>query len=533
MTTSQAQPDEAIPTRSDVAINRRQPRNVGAPRARKVRAELNLEKWPAIWQPAKSKSEKALRVFERQVTSGDGSSVVSRVEVGYTHLGTLTTEDQRMYYALTHLWEESGKPPDRPVFFSDRLIARVLKKSWGTNVRDSIVKSLRKLRTIPIEWINSYYQRTEEGKTVLRERTPFTILSELKIVEREVDGAVNRAVGYFKADDRILHNLLGNYTKPLFLDTILNLKSEIAQLLYVHVDLMLARKDNYERRTKDLFQDLGLQNPEYNRQYERYRALKNAVAELQGVRLSTGMLKVASIQKTVDGLDYKTVFRKVAAPAVLPAAADSESGGEVVIHHYTKRKDAVTEQAAELVKYFHRIVHGVEHHEAQSKELGQALSLLAQHGFEQTQFIIRYAADSAKETSFDIQHFGAILSYASRAAADFETQQRSQGTRPADPSPARRQEPVRKTFAIGEARLAALTREQYGARLETAKAELLRQLPFFARQSKPSRLQEHLIRAQVVRGLEVEPMDLAPLKFFPAWCRHPEWGKPGPQDLPL
>lgn len=269
------------PTSDAVRVRRARPSQKDktvVPSARKIRAELNLEKWPAIWQPSKSKNERALRVFEREHTDMDGNAVVSRVEVGYTHLGTLTTEDQKMYYALIHHWEESGKPADRPVFFSDRLIARVLKKSWGTNVRDSIVKSLRKLRTIPIEWINSYHQKTDEGKTVLRERTPFTILSQLKIVEKEIDGSVNRAVGYFQSDDGILKNLLANYTKPLFLDTILHLKSDIAQLLYVHVDLMLARKDAYERRTKELFLDLGLTNPEYNRQHERYRALKNAVA---------------------------------------------------------------------------------------------------------------------------------------------------------------------------------------------------------------------------------------------------------------
>jgi hypothetical protein len=531
---SEAHPIETAPTKSAAATNPRHRRNGNASVARKVRAELNLEKWPAIWQPSKSKNERALRVFERQVGSADGSTVVSRVEVGYTHLGTLTTEDQRMYYTLIHLWEESGKPADRPVFFSDRLIARVLKKSWGTNVRDTVVKSLRKLRTIPIEWINSYYQKTEEGKTVLRERTPFTILSDLKIVEREVDGSVNRAVGYFKADDRILHNLLANYTKPLFLETILNLKGEIAQLLYVHVDLMLARKDNYERRTKDLFQDLGLQNPQYNRQYERYRALKNAVAELRGARLSTGILKVASIEKTVDGLDYKAVFRKVAAPAELPAPADSDGRREVVIHHYAKGKDALTEQAEELVKYFHRIVHGVEYHEAQSKELGQATSLLAQHGVERTQFIIRYAADSAKETSFNIQHFGAILSYASRAIADFKHRRDREGSSQADAPPAPRQQHLRKTFAIGEARLAALTAEQYQARFERAKAELLRQIPFLAQRSKPnSRLQEHLIRGHVVRRLDAEPMDLVPVDFLQNCLPPPESGKHGSQNLAL
>ena len=171
-------------------------------------------------------------------------------------------------------------------------------------MRDAIVKSLRKLRTIPLEWINSYHQKTDEGKEVLRERTPFTILSDLKIVEREIDGTVNRAVGYFKFDDRILGNLLTNYTKPLLLDIILKIKSDIGQLLYVHVDLMLARKDAYERRTKDLFVDLGLNNSQYSRQYERYRALKKAVVELQGVRLSTGVLRVAGVEKTLDGLDY-------------------------------------------------------------------------------------------------------------------------------------------------------------------------------------------------------------------------------------
>jgi hypothetical protein len=529
---SQAQPAEDSQTKT-VATSRPQRRNGNASPA-KVRAELNLEKWPAIWQPSKSKNQKALRVFEREVVSADGSKVVSRVEVGYTHLGTLTTEDQRMYYALIHLWEDSGKPSDRPVFFSDRLLARVLKKSWGTNVRDSIVKSLRKLRTIPIEWINSYYQKTEEGKTVLRERTPFTILSELKIVERETDGAVNAAVGYFKSDDRILHNLLANYTKPLFLETILNLKSDIAQLLYVHVDLMLARKDNYQRRTKDLFQDLGLRNPEYNRQYERYRALRKAVAELQGARISTGILRVAAVEKTLDGLDYKIVFRKMTAPADVRAAVDSNSIGEVVIHHYAKLKEPVTEQADELVKHFHRIVHGVEHHEAQSKERGQALSLLAQHGFERTLFIIRYAADRAKETSFDIQHFGAILSYASRAIADFEQRQKDKAIRGGDSRAAAPQQRVRKFLPIGESRLAALTTEQYQARFQKAKAELMKQVPFLSQHpQRKSSLQEHLIRAHIVRALETESMALVPVNLLSSWLPRPERGGDGPQNLLL
>ncbi len=272
----------------------------------KIRAELNIEKWPAIWRPASSNSKTTVRVLERELKDPEGNLTRSRVEVGFTQWGTLTTEEQKMFYALVKQWEDSGKP-EAQVFFSDRTLQRLLKKKWGTNVIEAITKALRKLRATPIEWTNSYHSKTEEG-VVLKDRKIFNILSELRIVEREVDGSTNKALGYFKFDDQILQNLLNNYTKPLLLDTILGIQSEIGQLLYVHVDLMLARKDFYERRSKELFQDLGLTNPEYERQYERKRKLEKALAELVGLPLSTGILKIARVEKTNDKQDYKVVF---------------------------------------------------------------------------------------------------------------------------------------------------------------------------------------------------------------------------------
>jgi hypothetical protein len=415
-----------------------------------------------------------------------------------------------MYGALIEIWEESGKPADRPVFFSDRLLARILRKGWGTNVRDAIVKSLRKLRTIPIEWINSYYQKTDEGKVVCRERTPFTILSELKIVEKEVDGAVNQAVGYFKADDRMLRNLLANFTKSLLLDVLIDLKSDIGVLLYSHIDLMLARKETYERRTKELFQDLGLTNPEYNRQYERFRALKKALAELQGVRLSTGVLKVATIEKTVDGKDYKTIFKKTSS-AEVESRAEDEQPTAVVIHHYAKSADPLTAQSQEVVRLFHRLVHHVQLHEPQSKELGQALTLIGQYGFEKAKHVVEYAGSKAGETNFNMQHFGAVLSYASRASADFD---RLHSPAPAQktlgPVPVVRRAPE-KQWLRGEARLAVLSKEQYQHRCQQAKAELFRQIPFLSTRSRSGgNLVDSMVRSHAIRQLDQESMDLLP-----------------------
>src|SRR5438067_8737048 len=95
----------------------------------------------------------------------------------------------------------------------------------------------------------------------------------------------------FKFDDHVLANLQLNYTKPVCIEEFFRLKSEIAQLVYSHIDLMLADKVKYERKSRELFNDLGLKNPEYNHMYERRRALEKAVVELRGIRLSTGILR--------------------------------------------------------------------------------------------------------------------------------------------------------------------------------------------------------------------------------------------------
>jgi hypothetical protein len=47
-----------------------------ASKPEKIRAELNIEKWAAIWQPASSKSHPAARVLERETQLSDGQKIV-------------------------------------------------------------------------------------------------------------------------------------------------------------------------------------------------------------------------------------------------------------------------------------------------------------------------------------------------------------------------------------------------------------------------------------------------------------------------
>jgi len=487
------------------------------PKPEKIRAELNIEKWPAIWHPTHSKIHTKLntqsRTLERESSGPDGTKTLSKVTINpIPQLGDLTTDDQRTLYALIKHWEERGKPQHETPF-SIRHVAKLLhRKGWGTNVIGSVTGSLERLRGTLLVWTRSYRskdQRVEDLETVY-----INILSKLKIIRRKIDGHLTTEAGYFQFDDHILKNLLDNYTKPFLFDVFIDIRGEIALKLYSYLDLIMADKNRFERCTKDLFDDLGLKGASYRNPSKRKQNLEKSFVELTGIMLTTGELKSASIVKTKDGKDYKAVFQKGARSGF--AAEDSEpetkfaSSETVIINDYSKAKDPVIAQAESAVRFFHKKIHGVENHYPHSKEISQALSLISQHGTEKTNHIIEYAAARAAETNFKIQHFGAVLSYASRALVALNGVQAAATNSPQAAS--RRARPIqetRKTCKRGEARLALLTQEQYEARFEKTKIAVFRERPAMAQYFKiGSKIHESVIRARMIRELEDEPMDL-------------------------
>ena len=481
----------------------------------KIRVELNVEKWPALWRPAKSKGAPSVRTLERDFSTKEGIRGTSKLEVGFTQYGTITTEDQKMFYALIRQWEESGKPADRPVYFSDRLLSRLLhKKGWGTNVIEAITSSLRRLRTTPLRWINSYHRNDGSGKSV-EEETIFNFLEQLKIITRRQDGHITNQQGYFQFGRDILQNLLANYTKPLLDKEFFKLQSEIAQLLYTHVDLIMFDKTRYERCTKELFSDLGLlipENPSYRYASNRKQALQKPVAELIGKRLSTGEMKSITIERTADGKDYKVIFVK---GKVTPAEELPAPESVVVNHYHQQQKSQQALEAEELVQYFHKTFHGVDAHDPQSKETGQALSLVSQYGLEASKYIVDFARAEAARTKYSMQHFGGVLNYASRAVADLENlRQQTVKAKAAIEEQNRRLEQEQQKWERGEARLNVLTPEQYQVRFEAAKTQLYAEYPKlaqFVRGKEDSKAHGDMIRARMIRQLENEDMALLPI----------------------
>lgn len=395
----------------------------------KIRPDLNIEKWP-IFAPAHSRTKKA-RTITRITTLPNGAVRTSRVSIDSTErLGTLTTEEKKTLYVLLKLWEKAGRPTGF-VPFSLREIARERGRAWGTPALKRTLLELRKLAGIPIEWEDAFF--SSETKEVIEFLESFHFLSNLKIaLKRKGDTVANRAVGYFQFNQLILDNLLSNYTKPLLLDVLLSFKSEISFLIYGHIDLMLARRDHYERNSHELFfDDLVLEGKVYNNLSERKRTLQRAIKELHGVQLSTGYISSIKLERTKDNHDYKLVVDKDQQQqlALMPDA-DTDEGREAQL---TQPQESTTlgKQARDLVAHFHKLFHGAELSHPSSKAINQATALIAQHGYDLASYVVTFAHTEAPKTKFNLQTFGGILQYTSRALAEHDRARTKEKTKTA------------------------------------------------------------------------------------------------------
>jgi hypothetical protein len=372
-----------------------------------------------MWEPAKSRRIFRTRVVEREVTLSDGARIVARMRIAPSTEGTLTTEEQRHFYGLVRIWEEGGRLVEAPTYFSLQGLARTLRKRWGSRTIETMTQSLTRLLATTLFWENAYYDKNA-GETK-KELHGFHILEELHIVETRKDGHVTREACYFRFNTFILNNLIANYTKPVLLDTVLNFESEIAQILYTYLDLMLADKELFRRRTRELFAELGLDGSAYRNASDRRRTLERVIKELEGVPITTGYLVSVTLERTVDGKDYNLVVRKGRArPKPVPAASPSVSAAE-----------PQSLGAAEQVRFFYEtFFQSGRTAQPSEKELQHAGEHLKRYGQEGARYLVLFARREAPKTKFDIQSYGGICGYEARAMKEFQRKrQKEHGSR--------------------------------------------------------------------------------------------------------
>jgi len=402
---------------------------------RRVRSELNLEQW-SIWLPSNSNRDPVPRVLRREIVGEGGQKVVAEVEITASRKGTLTTEDQKTYYALVEHHQRNRRRPDNIVYFSLRGLSKSLAKQWGTRTIETVTDSLVRLRANTIVWKNSYHDAITD-KTQ-EELGFFNIITDLKIITTKQDGHHTRAEGYFKLNDAIIANIEQNHSKPVLLDVVLKFKSEVAQILYTQLDRILSRDiTSYERRTKELFADLGLEGRKYAYPGGRKQLLEPAIAELEGTPLTNGFLiRSATLERTADGKDYKLVVKRgrtrakiaVVEPRSVESQVEPHPQEELASESRTEPNPAIVTpqgKGIELLGYFHKTFFGTEiitAHPAQ-KHRDLADWMIASHGEELSRYIVDFAKTEADKTNFKIATFGAVANYIDRAVTHHTLEQ--------------------------------------------------------------------------------------------------------------
>ena len=356
---------------------------------KKIWPERNLERW-SFWQPAQSKAQKEELVFQRE-TVENGMTSISKVEVrSVTKWGPLTTEDQKVYYALQKIWEEHGRP--RTIRFSLRRLARELGKTFKAN---GIRNSLNRLRFTSFVWKNSFFSKVDNCK--INQTDTFTILSSLKLVEPRDNQRTNKEECEAEFHPLIWENLQQNYTRPLFFQTVVGFSNGIAQILYTYFDLLLAHQDEVSRRSKQLFEDLNLSGQEYQKVSSRNRTLVRVLADLQGKALSSGGHLAVFLENTADGKDMKLVARRetVEFPVPLPVPIEEPAG-------FT------------ALRFVERFLECFSHvRKPRATEVQKATEVMATSGLdsEKANEFLRFVVREAKKTNYQPATFQGIVKY--------------------------------------------------------------------------------------------------------------------------
>ncbi len=277
-----------------------------------VRSELNLEQ-NSVFTVSNYRGKS--REVVGKGTSPAGEIYERKAIIGRTidgiETGVLTTHHFKLYLALIRFWEAAGRPVNVPVHFTVLRIIKTLGMINSGSNYDMIKRNLVNLRQIPITFINSFYL-LDEG--MFRTLEPFTILSRLRIYERQKVGEHQKTYGYgeFRFDDNIVESLINNHSHPLRLDVVSSFKKhkDLSILLYIYLDRNLAFKDKYEIGLEKLFDHLDLSQKQIRYPSDRKVKIESVLEQLRGKELSTGILSSAQITRTKDGRNYKLVCRK-------------------------------------------------------------------------------------------------------------------------------------------------------------------------------------------------------------------------------
>lgn len=380
-----------------------------------IRSELNLERWPGIWQAANKTAEfNEIRTIERKIRLNNKEILAKVTIVPDLQFGTLNTEDQKTLYALLSIWEKKGRPDK--IHFTIRGILKALDRQYGKIAREGIINSLKRLKAVDITWENSFFDKTQ-NKTI-KQLAMFNIISFLSLTSEESENSVEDEITV-TFHELIHSNLKSYHSIPTKYHVLIGIKNPLAQLVYKYIEPRLYSATRFERRTKDLLKDLAIQSSRYHKLSNRVDALNRAIRELQGLKIQNGTLSVY-LEPSKDN-DYKLVAIKTKnqsdqSPEITADSTDrvvhTENEVSVIIEDSFSENKIKTEIELEVFELFRKRFK-LARKRPTLKEFDKARYWIdAFQGSLQTfEEFIEFAETEARKTSFKIQNLAGLEQY--------------------------------------------------------------------------------------------------------------------------
>ncbi len=277
------------------------------PRDLIARNEFNLEKWSGfIFPHARTKDLDKRRTIEYEVDTEEGTEMRS---LSITPLAGEKAYTNRTYTTLLALiiWWHQHPTSDGnfKVHLSD--LARIKGIATKGKNLSNIYEDLDRLDGTRMDWDSSFLDEYGTPQTFNK----IHIITGLSGKSREKNRANRYITGTFTPP--FLRNLVAGKTNPKNLTSILTIRSEIGQVLFRYIDTKIYKKVRYEKRSKALFADLGLDSSdEYNKISRRKRTLERVIPAIDKLTLTTGHLLRIKLEPTSDGKDVKVVCNSIA-----------------------------------------------------------------------------------------------------------------------------------------------------------------------------------------------------------------------------
>jgi len=457
----------------------------GTPTTRQiVRSEVNFLVYPFFCLDNRWHTERLKIEYHRTLDRGAGREDISWRVLAHQEYGLPGPFDWELHKAIEEIINERGFPVHNPVPFGIRDVCRRMGLSYaGSKTIAAIKAAFLRMISALVESKRTFYSKPKKHWI----EDTFHLYD--RVVYRgdalpDSDGLAD--TNYLYLGSWYLENLNALYVTLLDTRYRRSLPSALARRLYEILGVkfygLRAAQAPFLRYTYSTLCAL-LPVKRYRYRSDASRQFDAAHQEL----IATGFLERVEWYPTPGippewYLHYFPGPRAQALAGAIPFSAEQtapldppEDGGPAGAVPATRAYD--------LVNHFRQGLVAPSTRRPSAKELQQAEALLREHGAERARAIVTYALREARQTGFQMQHFGAVLGYQEGVLAAWAQQaqqmQQQEHARQRQAAERQQREEERAQEARAEAVLAALPaphREAYRQRAVERLPALMRDM---------------------------------------------------------